>query len=223
MIFLPLPIFITNFKTYESATGVKALELALLHQKIAKKYGVNFAVCPQAVDIWMIASEVDIPVFAHHFDAVTHGQFTGHIIPEALKIAGTDGSLLNHAEKRIPFDQIKASVARAKEVDFLTVVCASSVQEAGQIAELEPSAVAVEPPELIGGDISVSTASPQIISDSVAIAGKVPLIVGAGVKTGQDIKIALNLGAKGVLAASGIAKAPDPEKVLCEFAEALRG
>ncbi|MEK7524303.1 MAG: triose-phosphate isomerase, partial [Patescibacteria group bacterium] len=100
---LNFPILITNFKTYESATGLAALELAKIHEEVAKEYGVNFAVCPQVVDIWMVASQVNIPVLAHHFDAVTHGQFTGHILPEALKAAGADGSLLNHPEKRVSF------------------------------------------------------------------------------------------------------------------------
>lgn len=219
---LKFPVLITNFKTYQSATGMQALKLALLHEKIAKKYGVNFAVCPQAVDIWMIASEVDIPVLAHHFDAVTHGQFTGHIIPEALKLAGADGSLLNHAEKRIPLAQIEASVSRAREVGFFTVVCARDIAEAKQIANFKPDAVAVEPPELIGGDISVSTASPDIIKNSVKEIKNIPIIVGAGVKTGRDIEIALEFGAKGVLVASGVTKASDPEKVLEEFAQALK-
>ena len=86
---LQFPVLITNFKTYQSSTGIKALELAKLHEEIAKKYGINFAVCPQAVDIWMIASEINIPVLAHHFDAVTHGAFTGHILPDSLKNGGS--------------------------------------------------------------------------------------------------------------------------------------
>lgn len=219
---LQFPILITNFKTYQSSTGIKALELAKLHEEIAKKYNVNFAVCPQAVDIWMIASEVNIPVLAHHFDAVTHGAFTGHILPEALKMAGADGSLLNHAERKIPFEQIAAAIARARKVGFFTVVCAKDIEEAKRIAELKPDAVAVEPPELIGGNISVSTASPDIIKNAVKEIPNIPVIVGAGVKTGEDIKIALRLGAKGVLVASGVTKAADPKKVLEEFALALK-
>ena len=219
---LQFPVLITNFKTYQSSTGIKALELAKLHEEIAKKYGINFAVCPQAVDIWMIASEINIPVLAHHFDAVTHGAFTGHILPEALKMAGADGSLLNHAERKIPFEQIAAAIARAREVGFFTVVCAKDIEEGKKIAKLKPDAVAIEPPELIGGDISISTASPDIIKNAVREIPDVPIIVGAGVKTGEDIKIALKLGAKGVLVASGVTKAADPRKVLEDFAKALK-
>lgn len=219
---LRFPALITNFKTYESATGVKALELAKIHEEVAKKYGVNFAVCPQVVDIWMVASQVKIPVLSHHFDAVTHGQFTGHILPEALKAAGADGSLLNHAEKRVPFSQIADSLNRAREIGFFTVVCVRDLSEAKEIAALKPDAVALEPPELIGGDISVSTASPDIIKNAVLQNPGVAIIVGAGVKTPEDIKIALELGAKGVLVASGVTKAVDPRKVLEGFAEVLK-
>ncbi len=220
---LNFPILITNFKTYESATGLAALELAKIHEEVAKEYGVNFAVCPQVVDIWMVASQVNIPVLAHHFDAVTHGQFTGHILPEALKAAGADGSLLNHAEKRVSFNQIAESLNRAREVGFFTVVCARDLKEAKEIAALNPDAVAIEPPELIGGNVSVSTASPEVIASVVKALPNMSVIVGAGVKTGEDIAIALRLGAKGVLVASGVTRAQDPRKVLVEFAKALRG
>lgn len=216
------PILITNFKTYESATGVQALNLAKLHEEVAKEYGVNFAVCPQVVDIWMIASQVNIPVLAHHFDSVAHGQFTGHVIPEALKAAGAAGSLLNHAEKRVPFTQIADSLNRAREVDFFTIVCARDLKEAKEIAALNPDAVAIEPPELIGGDVSVSSASPDVIKNSVSAIPNLPVIVGAGVKTAEDVRIALRLGAKGVLVASGVTRAQDPRKVLSEFAQALK-
>jgi len=215
------PIFVTNFKTYESATGVKALELARLHQKVGDELGVHFAVAPQVTDIWMIASQVTIPVFAHHFDAACAGACTGSVLPESLAQAGADGSLLNHAEKRIPFPTIIESVTRAGQVGFYTLVCAQDLEEAKQIAKLKPSAVAIEPPELIGGDVSVSKANPDIIKDAVAQID-VPVIVGAGIKTPEDVDIALQLGAKGVLVASGVTRAEDPEKVLRAFGEVLK-
>ena len=79
--------------------------------------------------------------------------------------------------------------------------------------------IAVEPPELIGGDISVSTARPELISDSVQKISKVPVLVGAGVKNGADVRIARKLGAVGVLIASGVTKANDPEAVLLDLAQ----
>ena len=86
---------------------------------------------------------------------------------------------------------------------------------------MDPDFVAVEPPELIGSDTSVSTAQPELISDSVK---KIcngfdchSVLVGAGVKSGQDVKIALELGASGVLLASGVAKAEEPEKAILEL------
>ena len=49
-----------------------------------------------------------------------------------------------------------------------------------------PDYVAVEPPELIGGDISVTTADPTIVSGTAAavreISKQVGILCGAGVK-----------------------------------------
>jgi triosephosphate isomerase len=78
--------------------------------------------------------------------------------------------------------------------------------------------IAGEPPELIGGDISVTSADPGIVKDTVsaveAVDANIPVLCGAGVKTGEDVRAALELGAKGVLLASGVVKASDPEAVL---------
>ena len=77
--------------------------------------------------------------------------------------------------------------------------------------------------ELIGGDISVSTAQPEIIENAAKLIGSDKLLVGAGVKTGEDVKLALKLGAKGVLLASGVTKAEDPKAVLMDLAKGLKG
>lgn len=219
---ISFPILITNFKAYENATGPRALELAKIHEKVAKEEGVSIACAVQAPDIFRIAREVMIPIFAQHFDIHPHGQHTGAILPEAIQLAGAAGSLLNHSEFRIPFPDLAESLNRAAFCKLFVVVCAHDHEEAKIIAALKPDAVAVEPPELIGGNISVSTAKPALIERSVKEAGNVPLIVGAGVKSGEDVKKALSLGAQGILLASGITKADNPERTLRELVRAMK-
>lgn len=217
-----LPTIIVNFKTYESATGQKALELAKIHEKVAKETGVSMGVCVQPTDLKMIADAVSIPVFAQHIDPVSYGSSTGHIMPEAVKNAGAYGTLLNHAEKQISMDVLEKSINRAKEVGLYTVVCANTPEAGVEIAKLGPDLIAVEPPDLIGGDVSVSSAEPEIITKACELIGGDKLLVGAGVKTGEDVKTCIKLGSCGVLLASGVTKAEDPEAVLKDLANGLK-
>jgi len=46
------------------------------------------------------------------------------------------------------------------------------------------------------------------------ISPKVKVLTGAGISTGEDVKKALELGTVGVLLASGVTKAKDPEKAI---------
>ena len=218
---MEIPQIIVNFKTYPAGTGDKALELAKIHEKVAKDTGVNIAIAVQAVDIFRIANEVDIPVFAQHFDLSEEGSFTGHITPHSLKAAGAFGTLLNHAEKRLTVDDVEESINLARNLGLFTIVCADTAYTGKALSELDPNLVAVEPPELIGGDISVCTANPQIILDSVEMIGKGKVLIGAGVKTKEDVSMAMKHGAVGVLLASGVTKAADPERVLRELADGV--
>ncbi len=220
---MQLPLILTNFKTYQTATGSAALDLAKKHESVAKTTGQNVAVAVQAFDLANIAQNVDIPVFAQHIDTATYGSFTGWNMAEAAKAAGAYGTILNHSEHRISFDILEKSIERAKEVGLKTVVCAETAQEAAEIMQkFNPDLVAVEPPELIGGDISVSTANPEIISDSVDLIGEGKVLTGAGIKNGEDVRIAVELGSVGVLLASGITKSDDPEKVLEDLVSGLK-
>ncbi|HID24959.1 MAG TPA: triose-phosphate isomerase, partial [Thermoplasmata archaeon] len=85
--------------------------------------------------------------------------------------------------------------------------------------------VAVEPPELIGGDISVTSANPEIVTGTVeavrSINNDIRILCGAGVKNGDDVKKALELGTDGVLLASGVVKAKDKKMVLLDLAKGL--
>ena len=47
-------MIIVNFKTYESAIGQKALELAKIHEKVAQETGVQIIVAVQPADIYPV-------------------------------------------------------------------------------------------------------------------------------------------------------------------------
>ena len=218
---MKLPVIIVNFKIYEYATGKHALELAKIHQEVADKTGVQFAIAVQPLDLRMIAQAVKIPVLAQHFDPVEHGAYTGHLSPHALREAGAYGSLLNHAEKKLSLDVIEKCISLARKVNFFTVVCADTVDAGRALVEFNPDLIAVEPPELIGGNVSVSSANPQLISDAVRMIGKGKVLVGAGIKTKEDVRCALELGASGVLLASGVTKSDNPRQTLLDLAEGV--
>ncbi|MFC6730108.1 triose-phosphate isomerase, partial [Natronoarchaeum mannanilyticum] len=82
-----------------------------------------------------------------------------------------------------------------------------------------------EPSELIGGVVSFATADPGIVEDAVdadaADDESVDVYCGAGISTGDDVVAAEELGADGVLLASGVAKADDPQAALEDLVDPL--
>ncbi|MEA3230045.1 MAG: triose-phosphate isomerase [archaeon] len=212
------PLVVVNVKTYESGTGAKALKLAKVIDIVAKEKNSRIIFCAQPADIHQIATLVKMPVYAQHIDPITYSPSTGSILPESVKAAGARGTLLNHAEKKIDHRILKKTIEIAKEKKLRTIVCADSVKEAGLIAHFAPDCIAVEPPELIGGNVSVSKARPQDIIKSVRAVKKVnpdiKILVGAGIKTSSDVRKSIELGADGVLIASGVVCAKYPKKII---------
>ncbi|WP_457752760.1 triose-phosphate isomerase [Thermococcus sp.] len=215
------PIIAINFKTYAQATGEGALKIAKAAEKVYKETGITIVVAPQLADIYRTAQEVEIPVFAQHIDPIKPGSHTGHVLPEAVKEAGAVGTLLNHSENRMILADLEAAIRRAEEVGLMTMVCSNNPKVSAAVAALDPDYVAVEPPELIGTGIPVSKAKPEVITDTVELVKKVnsdvKVLCGAGISTGEDVKKALELGTVGVLLASGVTKAKDPEKAIWDL------
>jgi triosephosphate isomerase len=93
------------------------------------------------------------------------------------------------------------------------------------IAIFSPDFLAIEPPELIGGSVSVTTADPGIVKGTVnevkKANKKIKVLCGAGIKKGDDVKKAIELGTDGVLLASGVVKATDKEKVMRNLVKGL--
>lgn len=222
---LKTPVIVLNVKTYTEATGDNALAIATLMDKISKEMGVSMAIAVQATDISLCAKKINIPVFAEHIDPIKPGSHTGWTLPEAIKAAGAVGTLINHSEHRLLLADIDVCISRTKELNLDHIVCSNNVATSKTIAAFSPNFVAVEPPELIGGNISVTTADPGIVSGTVEavkdIDKNVRILCGAGVKDGKDVAKAIELGADGVLLASGVVKAKDKKSVLYDLASGL--
>jgi triosephosphate isomerase len=222
---LKVPTIVLNVKTYAEATGIKALEIAQLIDRISQEIDASMAIAVQATDISICAEKVKIPVFAEHIDPITPGSHTGWTLPESVKETGAVGTLINHSEHRLKLADIDFCVTRAKELNLDHIVCTNNISTSKAAAVFSPNFIAVEPPELIGGDISVTTADPDIVSGSVDavkdINKNVKVLCGAGVKNGRDVAKSIELGAEGVLLASGIVKAKDKESVIRDLASGL--
>jgi triosephosphate isomerase len=218
------PFIALNLKTYLESTGERGLKLCETANEISLITGVRIMVCPDATLLHEAAMQ-GADVYAQAIDGFGPGAFTGSINAQMLKFAGARGSLLNHSEHRVSADHIQQAVQALREVELESMVCAKDVEEAVRLAAYEPTSVAVEPPELIGSGISVSTAKPEVVSGAVQAlqqaAPNVKVVCGAGISTAADVKKAIELGVDGVLLASAYVKAKDPRALLEEMARQI--
>jgi len=215
-----------NFKIYQNTFGEGALRLAQICKKVAEREGVRVVPLVSPLDLREIKKKVGGEVWLQHVDLFLKGRYTGWVSPLAAIEAGADGSLLNHSEHRLPPGKIRQILSRVKKEkgDFEFMV---AIKSKGQIRWLKrlrpkPDFVAYEPPELIGSEISVSQAKPEVVRRIVDLLPDYQIIVGAGIKSGGDVKKALELGAKGILVSSGVVQAKDPEKELVSLAQAFK-
>ncbi len=211
-----MKLLLVNFKTYQEATETKGIQLA---RKIfsVRKQGWTIAVAPSLLDLEEICKLKGV-VFAQHVDPAEYGAHTGQVTPLQLKKLGAKGTILNHSERKLSGKILKQAVEECKKVKLITVVCASTIAEMKKVASLHPEYIAYEPKELIGGNVSVTSAKPEIIMKAVEIVRKVSpatkLLCGAGVHSKVDVQKALNLGAAGVLVAHAVVKAKEPQKFI---------
>ncbi len=213
-------MILLNLKTYEQ-TIKNPLFFADIAKEVVGETGVRIVVAPPAAYL-KESAERYADIFAQHVDAFEPGAHTGSIPAEVLAQLHVKGSLINHSEKRIPKDAIKAAVERMHHVGLETVVCAENPEESAELSQFEPNFIAVEPPELIGSGVSVSTSKPEVITKTVQLIKKtnpkVRVLCGAGVSTKDDVQKALELGTDGVLLASAFVKAKNPKEFLQQLA-----
>ena len=207
---------VINFKNYRSGVGSRAVKLAMLIEEVSFNYpNVEVFLIVEPADVYRVSHSTRLKVFSVA-DPVDFGRHTGSVIAEDLKENGAVGLLINHSEARLKFDAIKFLVMKARILRMKSMVCCKDIKELKKIIGLKPDFIAIEPPELIAGDISVSEAKPSLIKNAVKVSQhyKIPLLCGAGVKTTSDVKKALYYGSNGVLVASGIVNAKNKKTAL---------
>jgi len=214
-------MLLINFKTYPQAGGLKALQLTRVLSEAAKDYprvAIGFA--PPALELAEVARHGDSPIWAQHLDPVSSGQRTGFLSPADAKAAGAVGTFLNHSEHPLDPKTIQRTLELAVNEELKVLLFAGDPRKVAQLSRLSPDFIAYEPPELIGGKISVTSAKAETIKKAVEAAGRIPLLIGAGVHERLDITATLSLGAIGAVVSSAVVTAPDPKKI---FAGLLSG
>lgn len=211
---------LVNLKTYDC----NPVEIATAAVDVADDSGVRIAVAPQAAHIERTAA-TGVETWTQHVAPTGYGSHTGRTLAATATDAGAVGTLLNHSERRLKLADIDAGIRQAEEAGLETIVCANNPAQIGAVTALAPDQVAVEPPELIGTGTPVSQADPDIVRDAVRTAERidesVSVLCGAGISTGQDVVSARELGSKGVLLASGVAKAENPAEALADLVSQL--
>jgi len=209
-------MIILNLKAYSEGMGENAVKLSQIAKEVSESSGVRVILAAQTADLTNTSKIIE--TYAQHIDPVKPGSKTGSQLADSAKEAGATGSLINHSEHRLTAEEVQSAVSRLRELGMASVVCTQDPEESKKYAEFNPDFIAIEPPELIGSGISVSTANPKIVTDTVEkireVNDKVRILCGAGISNGADIKSAMELGVEGVLLASAFVKAEDPKAVL---------
>ena len=217
------PYFEIGTKNY--IYGDTVLEYAKAAEAAAEKYDIDVLFITPCVEIRRIAENTErLILLAPYMDTLRPGRGMADILPEALKAAGAKGVVVNHCEKPMSLPAIKATIDRAREIDFLVFACADSVAEARAIAQLHPDIINPEPTELIGGTGGVSDMKyvREVIRAIKQIDPEILVEQAAGITSGKQVYDFIMAGSEAAGAASGIMNAKDPLAMIDEMIGAVR-
>ncbi len=217
------PYFEIGTKNY--IYGDTVLEYAKAADKAAEKYDVDVLFITPAVEIRRVVENTKhLIVLAPYMDTLRPGRGMADILPEALAAAGAKGVVINHCEKPMSLPQMKKTIDRARELDFLVFACADTLEEAKAIAQLHPDIINPEPSQIIGGGNGVSPM--DYVKDSIKVIKEIyPDILveqAAGITNGQQVYDFIMAGSEAAGAASGIMNAADPIAMIDEMIAATR-
>lgn len=206
-----------SLKTYKQSSGDQVIKLAQAAKKVSQDTKVPIILCAQAFDIRRINQQLGVQVWAQHLDPIDPDRHSGWLSPYSAKLAGAAGTVINHAEHEINFDTITKTITKCQDYDLKTLVITDTLKLAKQVIPLKPDYLAFERSDLIGSQTAMVEAEPEKIKQVIDMAS-MPVIIGAGIRTGEHVKKTVQLGGAGVILASAVVKAQDPELALRDLA-----
>lgn len=208
-------MILINFKNYVHRKS--SLDLA----KKIQRYLPRAAVSVSPVDLALISKNTKLKVLAQHFDKEESDRATGFLTPQAVKSTGAFGSILNHSEHRLKEKEIINLVWLAHKHNIKVVLCVPTIRAAKKLMHLKPYAMAYEDKKLVGTGKSITKYRKGKVKKFAKLLRSKDIIplCGAGVSTAADVKAAYDYGCKGVLIASAIADARNPDKILRDLSK----
>lgn len=215
-----------NLKTYSGNSGKGTFDILDQIRQFSidfPEFNSKYAFCPNNIQLESVSSKYPtINIIAQSVDPIELGKTTGWVPAELLKLINVKYTLFNHSEHRIYDENINKKINFIKQFGINVIVCCENIEEAKRIMESKPYAIAYEPPELIGSDISVSTQKPEIVEEFVnLLKGTCLPFIGAGITCAEDIRIGSKLGAKGYIIAKAFLDAPNKYEKLKEFIQVM--
>ena len=217
------PFFEVGAKNY--LRGDAVVELAVAADQAAKDFDIDVLMITPYFDIREVRRQTSrLIILAPHMDATLPGSALADVIPEAVKAAGADGVVLNHAERPLSLGVLAETIARADDVGLLSFVCSDSIAEARAVAELGPDIMNPEPTELLGkaavdNNWDFMTASIDAVK---GVDDRILVEQAAGIRTAEQVYKYILAGAEGVGVASGIIKASNPAETMRAMIAAVR-
>lgn len=203
-------MIVINLKNYHA--GKEVLRFCKQLQSNLKKV----IVCPPLLQLQEVKQNTTLSVFSQVVSSFNKTNTTGHVTLDSLQNIGVAGSIINHSEHRISFNDISVIVREAKKIGVKIIVCVANLREAKKVLALKPWAIAFEDPKLIGSGKSITEYRSKEVKEFALLfrcSSVIPLC-GAGISSPEDYKAALDLGCKGVLVASALAKSKKPDMFL---------
>lgn len=167
--------------------------------------------------------DTGVLVFAQGMEPDPMGPSVGRVTAESLIDAGASGVMLNHDSNPMAMDRLSLTAERAHQTGLQTILCADTEAEALALAELDPTAILLEPPALIGTAGPVDRGWIPPANNSLrSRAPHILLMHAGGVSAPSDVVSIMTLGADGTGSTSGVLGAHNPLDAAQRFITATR-
>lgn len=216
---LKSPYLSINCKSY--CYGKSLIELCKYADELAKKNDVDIVFDVPSTDIYpVVQSTKHIFVYAQALDGIEPSGNMASALGPAIKEAGADGCVINHLSRPLDLHHFIKSLKQANELNLLTSVCVTCLEEALIAAAYNPTEIVLETPLSYNDEIDKK----NMYDMTRIIKEKYPNIFicqGLPIKSKEDVCTAILNGADTSGASSAIVKNKNPKDMLKHYLDGI--